>query len=479
MMTSTVNTNGIRRIAVAISGGVDSSVAAYLLKRSASNHNHELMGLHMSNWNTLDEDSHGNFCEQSERDARDANDVCDSLGIEMHKVEFISEYWNGVFEPFVNALENQRMMNPDVGCNSIVKFGAMREYSMNKLGCDYIATGHYARLWHRNKVESEDNDILMSINRSLIEEHVVDLPEEEWIFSWGNDDKSCDAAPLLLSGADLTKDQSYFLCGVKGSSLSNFIFPLGELQKKNQRDILCSSDNHIGDIHNENWTEMSVRDIARSAKLPTASKKESMGICFIGKRNFSEFISQYLPHEPEPGNFIDIDTGEIVGKHKGSTHYTIGQGAKISGASRKWFISKKDMEGNIFVCDNTHHPSLYSNELYIQENDFNWIAGELPLPIREGKSIPAQCRTRHLQPLIPCIVSLEDSFVQIKFDRPIRSITPGQAAVLYVGNGLICVGGGQIWTHGPTYHDLGVDLPITLHPAGNNDTSVNQRTNKI
>jgi len=113
MMTSTVNTNGIRRIAVAISGGVDSSVAAYLLKRSASNHNHELMGLHMSNWNTLDEDSHGNFCEQSERDARDANDVCDSLGIEMHKVEFISEYWNGVFEPFVNALENQRMMNPD------------------------------------------------------------------------------------------------------------------------------------------------------------------------------------------------------------------------------------------------------------------------------------------------------------------------------------------------------------------------------
>ena len=164
-----------------------------------------------------------------------------------------------------------------------------------------------------------------------------------------------------------------------------------------------------------------------------------------------------------------------MGTHDGSVHFTVGQGAKISGASQKWFIAKKDMNGTVFVCDCTHHPSLYSNELYVQRNDFNWISGELPPPMIEGKSIPALCRTRHLQPLIPCVVSVKESYIVIQFDRPVRAITPGQTAAIYVGRGLICLGGGQIWNHGTTYHEMGIDLPSQLHPAGHNDLSLQNR----
>ncbi len=167
-----------------------------------------------------------------------------------------------------------------------------------------------------------------------------------------------------------------------------------------------------------------------------------------------------------------------MGEHNGSAHFTVGQGAKISGASQKWFICKKGKNGIVFVCNCTHHPSLYSDELFIQFNEFNWITGELPPPLLEGKSISALCRTRHLQPLVTCTISLNESHIVIKFDRPIRAITPGQTAAIYVGKGLICLGGGQIWMHGPTYHELGIDLPAELHPAGSNDLSVRRRVHE-
>lgn len=133
------------------------------------------------------------------------------------------------------------------------------------------------------------------------------------------------------------------------------------------------------------------------------------------------------------------------------------------------------MNGNVFVCDSTHHPSLYSNELYIHIDDFSWIADEIPPPLlKPNGSIVALCRTRHLQPLIPCVITLnhELSYVEIKFDRPVRAITPGQTAAIYVGKGLICLGGGQIGMHGITYYETGLDLPSILHPAGHNDLSV-------
>mmetsp|Transcript_20516 Transcript_20516/g.30826 ORF Transcript_20516/g.30826 Transcript_20516/m.30826 type:complete len:451 (-) Transcript_20516:259-1611(-) len=414
MMKGTIRSN---KIAVAVSGGVDSSVAAYLLKQSFEkninsssntnkNRNRNIFGLHMSNWKSSDEESEGNYCEQSEKDARDARDVCDRLGIEMYRAEFVSEYWTGVFEPFVKALvdvnvdgfdeegqgQQQRMVNPDIGCNRVVKFGAMRDYAM-KRGAKYVATGHYARLWHRNRSlysfnsstttnSNDDERALYELMRShneeqdieterLVQEHITGLPEEEWICQWGkiNEHEHGNTAPLLLSGADLSKDQSYFLSGVIGSALSNAIFPLGDLMKKNlttettnilaegtqskiNQNIESQESGYMYDFNGEKYDDlkfMSVRDIDEKAGLPTATKKESIGICFVGRRKCADFITQYVPHQPEPGNCIDVDTGEIIGKHNGSAHFTVGQGTKISGACQKWFIYKNDKNGSVFV----------------------------------------------------------------------------------------------------------------------------------
>jgi len=357
----------------------------------------------------------------------------------------------------------------------------MRDYAMKNLACDYISTGHYARLLHRDF--PHDEVYSTSPDMSYLEEHVAGTPEENWIFSWGKKFNS----PFLLSGADIGKDQSYFLCGVRGDCFRNVIFPLGDLSKKKT----SRQNNGVGEVrkeknnddmnlkglhlHGTGNSDISVREIAALACLSTASKRESMGICFIGKRKFSEFVSDFLPQDCRPGNFIDIDTGEIVGQHKGCNLYTIGEGAKISGAKRKFFVCKKAADGNtLFVCNNTHHPALYSDELNILVSDFNWIGGELPQPLIEGQKILAYCRIRHLQPLVPCTISrnLKNTMYLIKFDRPVRGITLGQTAALYVGGGLVCLGGGPIFNHGPTVYELGDELPISLHPAGINDLSV-------
>ncbi len=337
----------------------------------------------------------------------------------------------------------------------------MKEYAMKELSADYIATGHYARLWHRCHEHNQD-DILQSSSSPppFLETALSQNPHDEWVCQWGMKGMGEVSSPLLLAGADTTKDQSYFLCGVNGMAFSNVLFPLGNL-RKNVKDE--SSPQEQG---------RTVREMAAEFPPSISNKKESMGICFIGKRNFADFVAEYLPNEAVPGKFVDIDTGEIVGTHDGAAFYTIGQGAKVSGARTKYFTAKKEPNGTILVCNDTHHESLYSDELYMKVDKFNWIAGELPLPLAEGQEMAASCRTRHLQPLIPCIISICGSNIVVKFDRPVRAITPGQTASIYVCDGLVCVGGGQISDHGPSYHELGLTLPSTLHPSGANDKSV-------
>lgn len=547
------------KIVVAMSGGVDSSVAAYLLQ-NMSDASVKVSGLHMSNWNALDEDysdvghrdvgskrrrgrassqskvssdaaarshqrpSNSIFCEASEKDYLDSQSVARHLSIPLHRVSFASEYWVHVFEPFVESLasptlisckqEDQTditcggttMPNPDFGCNAFIKFGAMKDYAMNELDADFVATGHYAQLWHRGLDYSGNNnntlhsspffEWIKESSRKLerqVHEAVSGRPEEDWLLSSNSQLRNSNShCPMLLAGADRSKDQTYFLSGVQTDKFRNVIFPLGHLAKKNTTplDKPNNNDHCIGTEH-----QQSVRDIALQAKLPTAMKKDSMGICFIGKRNFGQFVSQYLPDHPECGPFVDVDTGVILGYHQGSIHFTIGQGAKISGASTKYFVCgkgsrKNDNATTVFVCNDTHHPSLYTDELFVEFQSLNWIGIgrndsngnrflHVPTPLVEGQTIELLARIRHLQPLVPCSVSWQRhshcsvGVVHVKFHKPMRAITPGQILALYAGNGLICLGGGPIHMVGQSFMERGLDVTLSmLHPSGCNDLSL-------
>jgi tRNA-specific 2-thiouridylase len=383
----------------------------------------------MQNWNSEDEDEPQ--CQQ--HDLRDAEAVCQTLNIPLHRASFASDYWTGVFEPFIDDISHGCMPNPDVKCNSIVKFGVMKDYAKQRLGMDWIATGHYARLWNR-----DFGELPPCIS------YILDA--EPWLSSWGT-------TPLLLSGADPTKDQSYFLSHVEGRAFENVLFPLGNLHKTFATD----PDN------------LSVRDIAKRAQLPTAKKRDSVGICFVGKREFPAFIHQYLPSPPQPGVYVDVDTGQIVGHHQGSHLKTIGQGAKIPGASKKWFVVGRRDETTLVVCAGTHHPALFSDSLVLRK--VHWIGGSVPPPLLSMGRMRAMCRIRHLQPLVSCEISFSaaDGY-NLRFDRPMRAVAPGQVAAMYAGE--VCLGGGTIWQRGPTYHEQGRDLPSELHPSGHNDLSI-------
>ena len=412
--TTMVDEEGKRNtIVIAMSGGVDSSVAAHLVNEQISGKTDQnLIGLYMKNWNDTE---NGAYCEVSERDVRDVQQVCDMLNIPLHHVSFAAEYWTQVFEPFLDDMSSSpgsmKTPNPDINCNSQIKFGTMREYAQTKLHASLIVTGHYARLWHRHSIphtfiQTENDELEHSIQTKIDEDSSLN----HWIRDW---DSNRDT-PFLVAAKDLTKDQSYFLSGV--SSFHNVWFPLGNYYKNNTHTSSSSSSS-------------SIRQLAQEYKLPNAQKKDSMGICFIGnsrnKNQFSQFLSQYITIPSESVQFIDIDTGTIIStaqqeREKSKNHwyppyYTIGQGAKLSGASTKWFVTTttsmkenhKD-ENVIWVCNDTHHPSLYSNELYINIQDFNWIGGTLPPPpliskTKEG-TLQAFCRMRHLQPLIPCTI---------------------------------------------------------------------------
>lgn len=349
------------RVVVGMSGGVDSSVAALLLKQQG----YDVIGIFMKNWDDTDENG---VCTATE-DYNDVIRVCNQIGIPYYAVNFEKQYWDKVFTYFLDEYKAGRTPNPDVMCNKEIKFKAFLEHAM-KLGADYLATGHYAR------VENIDGEVKM------------------------------------LRGIDNNKDQTYFLNQLSQEQLEKVMFPLGAIDKKQ------------------------VREIAKEAGLATATKKDSTGICFIGEKNFKEFLGGYLPAQK---GIMETLGGEKIGNHDGLMYYTIGQrhGLGIGGAGDPWFVVGKDLKRNVlYVEQGFEHPSLYSDS--IKAVNINWVS---------NKAKPAEfkctAKFRYRQPDEEVTVQLQpDGEANVLFARPVRAVTPGQAVVFYDGDE--CLGGGTI-----------------------------------
>lgn len=362
-----------KRVVLGLSGGVDSAVAAYLLKQQG----YEVIGVFMRNWDSqLNNDVLGNptndndVCPQEE-DYRDAKAVAKHLGITIKRVDFIKEYWDQVFTYFLEEYKKGRTPNPDILCNKHIKFKAFLDYA-NELEADYIATGHYARVVHHQGADS-----------------------------------------IMLKGLDNNKDQTYFLCQLNQHQLQSTLFPLGEIDKSE------------------------VRKIANEINLPVANKKDSTGICFIGERDFKEFLQNYIP--AQSGNMVDIQTGKVIGKHEGIMYYTIGQrkGLGVGGPGDAWFVVGKQYDQNIlYICQGDQNDWLLSTGALI--TDVNWIASALPT-----EKLSCHVKFRYRQKDNPVTLSfIDEHTVYLTFDQPVKAVTPGQAAVFYQGD--VCLGGGTI-----------------------------------
>ena len=353
------------KVIVGISGGVDSAVAAYLLKKEG----YDVEGLFMRNWDSMinndidgNPNLNNNICPQEE-DYNDALKTCEILGIKLHRVDFIKEYWDYVFMYFLEELKKGRTPNPDLLCNKYIKFDKFKE-AAKKLGAKYIATGHYART----------------------------------------------KGAKLLRGVDNNKDQSYFLAQVSTEQLKDVLFPVGEL------------------------TKPEVRKIANEIGLNVANKKDSTGICFIGERNYQKFISNYL--KPNPGDIIDVETNEVIGKHTGLMNYTIGQrrNVGISGFSDRHYVCGKNVKDNIlYVAFGDDSKYLITDECLLE--NVNLISSEHPTFCTakfryRGEDYPVS------------LTYLDNNMIKVKYPEGVKSVTPGQFCVFYLGEE--CLGCGTI-----------------------------------
>lgn len=359
-------------VVIGMSGGVDSAVSGYLLKKQGYN----VVAVFMINW----EEQNGGAC-CSESDYEDVKRVCTTLGIPYYSVNYAKEYYARVFEYFLKEYSEGRTPNPDVLCNREIKFGPFLEFA-KKIGAEHIATGHYAKV-----VEKDDKF-------------------------------------YLYKAKDKNKDQSYFLNQLSQKQLSQVLFPLADIEK----------------------TE--VRKLADELNLVNARKKDSTGICFIGERNFRNFLKEFLPAQPGK---IKTLSGEIVGKHDGLMYYTLGQrrglniGGKSGGTGERWFVLDKDLKNNILIVSQGEDDALYSEGLYAKE--FNWIP-ELP----KEKMFKCLAKFRYRQPDQKVTVEILDkSNIKVTFDQKQRAITPGQFVVLY-DEKECCLGGGVITRY--FNHDL-------------------------
>jgi tRNA-specific 2-thiouridylase len=353
-------------VVVGLSGGVDSSVAALLLQQQG----YRVEGLFMKNW---EEDDSADYCSAAE-DLKDAQAVAETLGIPLHTVNFASEYWDRVFSYFLDEYRAGRTPNPDVLCNREIKFRAFLDYARECLGATRIATGHYAALTTSNErchlIRAEDDD----------------------------------------------KDQTYFLYLLEQSQLRHALFPLGDLKKRQ------------------------VREMARMAGFSNHKKKDSTGICFIGERKFRDFLQRYLPAQPGE---IQTPEGEIIGRHQGLMYYTLGQrqglgiGGRQDATEAPWYVVDKELKSNRLIAAQGHdHPLLLCHAL--DAGQIHWIAGSAP-------PLPLTCkaRIRHRQPLQQCeIQAVDKGRCRVLFEQPQRAVTPGQAIVFYQHRE--CLGGATI-----------------------------------
>ena len=352
------------KVIVGLSGGVDSAVAAYLLKKQG----YEVVGAFMRNWDSqlnndiLGNEWNGDICPQ-EVDYNDAKEVAKLLGIELLRVDFIKEYWDNVFSYFIKEYKSGRTPNPDIMCNKYIKFDSFLKFAKEH-GADYVATGHYAKIIH-------------------------------------NGDES-----ILMKASDDNKDQSYFLSFLNQDQLHDVLFPLADIDK----------------------TE--VRRIANELNLNVANKKDSTGICFIGERNFKEFLKNYIP--AQKGKIVDIATNKVVGEHQGVYYYTIGQrkGLNIGGIKgsdgRSWFVVRKDVKNNIlYVAIGDDNAYLLCDEVYV--TDCNYLKD-----IEIGLEINCTAKFRYRQKDIPVrITRNEDNTITVRSDNKLKSVTNGQIACFY------------------------------------------------
>ena len=389
----------MKRVVVGLSGGVDSSVAAYLLQQQG----YEVIGLFMKNWHD-DTVTISNECPWLE-DSNDALLVAEKLGIPFQTVDLSEEYQEKIVDYMFNEYEKGRTPNPDVLCNREIKFDVFMKIALS-LGADYVATGHYCQ-----KSEIEVNG--------------------ETVYQ-------------LKAGADTNKDQSYFLCQLSQEQLAKSLFPIGEL------------------------TKPEVREIAAQMDLITAEKKDSQGLCFIGKVRLPEFLQQKL--QPKDGVIIQIDKndpvysfeqegeltlensllsdarkipyttdmGKVVGKHQGAHYFTIGQrkGLNVGGTTDPLFIIATNVETNtIYTGLTSQHPGLFKKALFIEKNEVHWIREDLALA--NGETMHVMARIRYRQPLQSATLHQFENGMYIAFDEPQSAITEGQFAAWYLGEELV------------------------------------------
>ncbi|WP_136667125.1 tRNA 2-thiouridine(34) synthase MnmA [Flavobacterium sp. H122] len=389
----------MKRVVVGLSGGVDSSVAAYLLKEQG----YEVIGLFMKNWHD-DSVTISNECPWLE-DSNDALLVAQKLGIPFQTVDLSEQYKEKIVDYMFAEYEKGRTPNPDVLCNREIKFDVFMKIALS-LGADYVATGHYCR-----KAETE-----------------------------------IDGKPMyqLLAGVDGNKDQSYFLCQLSQEQLAKALFPIGEL------------------------TKPQVREIASKIDLITAEKKDSQGLCFIGKVRLPEFLQQQL--QPKEGFVYEIDAahevynqkeivyaseverlkaaaasihytpemGKLKGKHQGAHYYTIGQrkGLNIGGTKEPLFIIATNVETNeIYTGQGSNHPGLFKKALFVANEEIHWIRTDLAL--KAGEKMQVKARIRYRQELQEATLHQFDTGMYVEFNEPQSAITQGQFVSWHIGEELI------------------------------------------